>query len=200
MSQAIKEVGAVGRLLAKSNLSRSPIWNKPVEKVVPAQLHSFSTRLAMQGRADEARAELNLLLSELTQATLNGEVEALHLIGITDAKPLTAGQLVAGLSEMSQPRPAAILFALESGLDLEKTVSLRWSQAVMLRDTLNQMASAILRLQPRHLWCDYVFWQGNRPLPLFGLETDVYDAFGMTWVEFELAYSRLVPYAEVSTE
>jgi hypothetical protein len=107
---------------------------------------------------------------------------------------LTTGILKRGLIGMVRPRPAAILFGLEAGLEAEQVITLAWQK--VKPSTLTPYAIHILDSQPRHIRCQYVFWQnyndGNKPLPLFGLNEEVFDAFGMVWGELAAAYEHIV--------
>lgn len=108
----------------------------------------------------------------------------------------TVGQLRNGLEQLSRPRRAAILFGLDSDIDLYKIVTLTWADAKKpeLRWKMNSFAKSILSDQPRHISSPYVFWSFKEasPMPLFGLEQDVFDAFGMTWQELRLAYKNMI--------
>lgn len=108
----------------------------------------------------------------------------------------TVGQLRNGLEQLSRPRRAAILFGLDSGLALDKVVSLTWadSKKPELRWKMKSYARSILAGQPRHISFPYVFWsfEKQKPFPLFGLEQDVFDAFGMTWSELCHSYKKMI--------
>jgi hypothetical protein len=107
---------------------------------------------------------------------------------------LTTGILKRGLIGMVRPRPAAILFGLETGLEAERVITLTWQK--VKPSNLTPYAIHILDSQPRHIHCQYVFWQNykssNKPLPLFGLSEEVFSAFGIAWGELAVAYKHII--------
>ena len=109
---------------------------------------------------------------------------------------LTTGMLRRGMERLQRPRPGAIMFGLEQGLDSERLVTLTWKKAKSLE--LTEYSRLILRLQPIHLHSRYVFWDEYRgkPMPIFGFEQEVFDAFGRTWNELRVEYSSIQLYDE----
>jgi hypothetical protein len=109
-------------------------------------------------------------------------------------KLFTAGQLRRGLESLSRPAPAAIMFGLESGLDIDSVVTLTWSGAKKYKSCVTYVGR-VLDLQPIHIRSKYVFWRlesDGSPSLLFGINQEIFDAFGMVWGELDLAYKTML--------
>jgi hypothetical protein len=109
---------------------------------------------------------------------------------------MTAGQLKRGFEKMPRPYPAAILFSLEMSMNAEEVVMLTRLDAGALRKLgkLTEFAAHILDSQPIHIASKYVFWHevNSTPMPLFGLDAMVFEAFGLLWGELGAACGRLI--------
>ena len=109
-------------------------------------------------------------------------------------KVFTLADLRALLAPLSSVRRAAVLYTLDSHGTLEGTVMLSWKEA--LRDHHTEFTRDIVRLQPRHLRLNYVFWEyldGGQAVPLFGLAESVSEvAMGRSFAELQVLYDRMV--------
>lgn len=194
--QALKDIGSIAALLGSSPLAKSPLWGKPVDQIHPASILAFQTRLACDGKAGEAARIVESLIEELSTAVLRGEIEDVPVANYRPpAKRATLGEFRQRLELMDGPRPAAVLFGLETGLDIEAVITLTREQAGAMRSRLNETAKKILDLQPRALFSRYVFWQtiNGRQQPLFGLSLEIADLFDQEWAELCEAYARAIP-------
>jgi hypothetical protein len=195
--QALKDVGELSSLLGHSALSHSPIWNMPLERAHPMQLHAFLTRLNLDGRGEEGLSIVQTVLAQMQSAVARGELTDVPLLRFAiPQERMTLGDLRVGLEKLSRPRPAATLFGLEMHLEIDSVITLKWERANELRKsgTLTPMASDVLRLTPRHLGTPYVFWQELDDLvaPLFGLQLELAEIFNMEWPELRRAYRTII--------
>ena len=183
--------------LTNSLLASSPLWDKPVDQIIPAQLVAFRERLKLEGHQDTAPL-FKAIVDSLNQAKASGEIKGAPILDF--AKPKAAVmdlRVMRGAFErMSRPTPAAILFALEVGLDADELTVLTWerTKALVKAGRVKTYARSILEAQPRHISCKYVFWkQGPRggAHALYGVELEVFEEFGMIWSELEAAYKDM---------
>jgi hypothetical protein len=195
--QALKDVGELSSLLGNTPLSQSPIWNTPLDRAHPAQLHAFLARQNLDGRAEEGRSIVETVLGQVRATTARGELPEVPLLRFAiPQERMTLGELRVGLEKLWRPRPAAVLFGLETDLEVDSLISLKWDRANEMRQngTLSKMASEILRLTPRHLGTPYVFWQevNGSVAPLFGLALELAEIFDMEWPELRQAYRTII--------
>lgn len=190
---ALKDIEGIRPTLGNTPLSKSPIWSMPVDQIVPAQLTAYRTKMALAGQASEANAALQFALHCVMVAARQGKVDLVKMLHYSEPREalITAGMLKRGFVTMQRPRPAAILFGLESGLEIEQVVALTWEKVKRL--TLTPYAQRILDSQPIHIRSSYVFWseRDGKPQPLFGLSQEVFEVFGMVWGELVAAYSQI---------
>lgn len=199
MTPALKDIGSIKLLLGQSPLAQSPLWTKSIDTIVPQQLVAFTTNMGMQGREPKAHVTLELAMREIHKAVQDHKLpDTLPILTYKKSAhvTLTASELAQGLATLEAPRPAAILFGLEMGLTGTAAATVTWKQAIAWRNAgqLTERAAQILAKQPRHLQCAYVFWSessGGRPLPLFGLDSDVFAAMGLLWAELQAGYRTL---------
>lgn len=198
MQPALKDVGKIASLIGASPLSQSPLWNRPVDSIGPIDLFSFVSRCKMEGKGDLAESCVEVVLTELIRAVGRNEIPVVQALQYKrpDRTIMTLGELREGFAQMTAPTPAAILFGLETGLGSPEVVTLTWEKAIEMenRGVVTVLAKDCLRIQPRHLNSTYVFWRAGefRPIPLFGLDHEVFDAFGMIWGELCEAYKNLI--------
>lgn len=192
---ALKDIPGIAPVLGGTLLAQSPIWTTPVDRIHPSQLMAFRTRLALSGSKAQADAALDFAVRQVAQAVTKDEVLDVAMLDYIEPNEvtLTSAQVVTGFAQMQRPMPAAILLGLELGLTPDEVVTLTWQKAKKLK--LTQYARHILNSQPIHIATKYVFWQQRytKVMPLFGLEQEVFDVFGMVWGELQHAYSRMVP-------
>lgn len=97
---------------------------------------------------------------------------------------------------MGVGKGAAVLFALETGMNAVDVGRLTWPVATrMFRSaTLSDIAIGCTSMCLRQLHLQYVFWELNEDgvaAPVFSLDHDVYESFGLVWAELEAAYALL---------
>jgi len=191
---ALKDIEGICPTLGNTPLSKSPIWNTPVDQIIPAQLTAYRTKMALAGQASEANAAIQFALRCVMIAARQGKIDMVGMLHYSEPRDttITAGMLKRGFATMKRPRPAAILFGLESGLEIEQIISLTWEKAKRL--TLTPYAKRILDSQPIHIRCPYVFWseRAGKPQPLFGLSQEVFEVLGVVWGELAIAYNQIV--------
>ena len=190
----LKDIGTLGEVLKASPISTSPLWEQPVEAISRVQISSFIGRLSMQGHTAQALAAIHIAREQIDQAITAGQIQpttSFHIKPVI-ANKLTAGELACGLAELGQPAAALVMFALESGLDIDTAATLRWDQALSL--PLSDSAKALVHSQLRHIRCAYVFWEqtNDGARPLFDINRRLFDTFGMVWSEIEAAYPLLI--------
>lgn len=195
--QALKDIGSIASLLGSSPLAKSPLWGKPVDQIHPASILAFQTRLVADGKAREASRIVESLIEELSAAVTRGEIEDVPAARYRPPAPRsTLGEFRQRLALLESPRPAAILFGLETGMDIDSVITLTREQALAMRLRLSERAKKIIDLQPAALFSRYVFWQtmNGRQQPLFGLSLEVADLFEQEWPEIREAYAGAIPF------
>ncbi len=183
-----------------SPLAGSPIWAQPIESIIPSQITAFVDRQAQLGKRDEAESAVEIALAAITRAVGRNELPVPDMLSYyrPNRIVLTSTEIKDGLLYLDNPKAAAVLFALETGMDSVDVARLTHRALADFRKThmLSPIALECLREAPlRHVALQYVFWResdGGFPLPLFGLEADVFQAFGLVWAELEQGYNNLV--------
>jgi hypothetical protein len=185
--------------LANTAIANSPMWSSPIENIVPEQVVSFRARLSLLGKQSEADSAI---------AAMMGVVLSLHEAGRLDKAPVlrykapntdapTVDWFVSRLRALRGSEPAAVLFALHQNLRISQVVCMSRSGLKALADakSLDPYARLIASKQLAHIYTDYVFWRysGHVAMPLFGLESDLFDVFAMTWPELVTAYAGMIP-------
>lgn len=203
---ALKDIDGVGPVLGNTAIATSPLWNAPVDKISPYQLTAFRARLSIDGMKAQADAMIDFALQRVARLDTAATLKMLDYVEPDDAV-MTTTELVRGFEQMQRPKPAAILFGLEMGMSAEDVVSLTWPVAKQhaSRGRLTDYARHILCSQPISISSRYVFWQqsGKKAMPLFGLESEVFDVFGRVWAELQAGYRNLVivpEWSDLSTD
>lgn len=180
-------------------LASSPLWEQSVEKIHAVQLHALLRRYAEKNQRDIAETAIEICLNEVKRAVKDHEIPTPRMLDFTVPirHRMTKRELQRGLALMGARKAAAVLFALEMGMDAKAVGYLTWTKAMRMfkAATLTSVAIACTKICPRQMCLQYVFWQDDesgQPKPFFSLDADIYDAFGLVWAELETAYSRLL--------
>ncbi len=191
---ALSQIGTVQTLLGCSLLSKSPLWDQPLDKVIPEQLLAFKMRYAHTELAEQADNEVKCLINFLKDANCAVPgVDRCPLVGFTLATRvvMTATELIEGLQKMTCEQRQAVLFGLETGYMPEILATLTWENVQGLE--LSGLANNILRSRPRSIATNLVFWEAaNAKAPLLNLRHCIFDAFGLLWPELRTAYQTLL--------
>lgn len=179
---------------ASTPLAQSVLWDRPAADIIPAQLVALRARLKLEGY-DATDSLFRKVAAALDKVKQSGELAGAPILRYTEPKkaPMTSRDLRKGFEQMVRPMPAAILFALEVGIEADQVAVLTWTKLKTLK--LNPYAVQILEAQPRHIGSGYIFWkQANSglPIPLFDIELEVFEKFNMVWGELEEAYRGMV--------
>lgn len=192
---ALKDIGRIGALLGASPLSKSAIWFQPVMEIQSAQLFAFVERFAELGQRDLAETSINIAQSEIQKAIARNELGVPPMLSYKHPlrTRLTVSELKDGLEYLGQTRAAAVMFALETGLD-SVGVAMLTHKKLALMPELSEVAQEALKQCPRHIQTPYVFWEerGGKPMPVFGLDAAIFDAFGLVWAELAQGYENLI--------
>lgn len=195
---ALKEISSFKVSLADSQLAKSPLWNMQAHAIIPAQLSAFKARLGLEGFKGTSALFVKIVAA-LEQAKRSGEIENAPILRYSEPKPfvMTSRVLREGFERMTRPLPAAILFALETGLEPDELTALTWTKAKALVKTgkIKTYARLILESQPRHITSKCVFWKQDvkgTAQPLYELELEVFEQFKMVWSELQRAYSVMI--------
>lgn len=183
-----------------SPLASSPMWTQQVGEIDPAQITAFVARLTESGRRDQAESAVEIALAAITRAVGNNELPVPRMLAYhrPNRTVLTSTEIKDGLLILEQPRAAAVLFALETGMDSVEVSRLTHRLLAEFKKghQISPIAQECLNeAPPRHVALQYVFWRdtdSGMPLPLFGLEADVFNAFGLVWAELAQGYNNLV--------
>lgn len=194
-SPALKDIGRISTLLGVSPLSKSAIWHQPVDTIQPAQFYAFVDRFNELGQRDLAETAVDIVQSEVQKAVARNEIGIPPLLSYyrPTRTYLTAGELKNGLAYLGDARAAAVLFALETGLDA-LGVSMLTHRRLALMGEVSAIAKTCLEGYPRNLHTPYVFWEerDGRAMPIFGLDAAVFEAFGLVWGELAFGYEHLI--------
>lgn len=192
--QAMKDIAVLSAALGGTALAQSPIWQQPIDRVLPAQLLAFRERLKAMGQRDQADAAIDYVLTRVGHMVDAGALPMVPMLDYSEPRydVMTAGELIAGFERMSRPLPALILFALETKLNPEEVVMLTRQKARKME--MSARAREIIAGQPISLATKYVFWRdyNGRHMPVFGFDQELFDAFGEVWVEFRDRARNLV--------
>jgi hypothetical protein len=195
---ALKEI--LADQVGTSPLASSPMWEQPVGEIDPTQITAFIARLSELGRRDQAESAVEIALAAITRAVGNNQLPVPKMLSYyrPNRTVLTSTEFKNGLLILEQPRAAAVLFALETGMDTVEVSRLTHRGLAEFRKThaISPIAQACLdEAPPRHVALQYVFWResdAGMPLPVFGLEADVFNAFGLIWAEVVQGYNNMV--------
>lgn len=195
----LKEIGHLASRTGISPLAQSPLWHQDISTITLAQVCAFLAKMKLRDRRDEGESALEIALQEVQQAVARNEIAAPPLLSYRRANRvnLTIGELRQGLAYLDDMRATATLFALETGMNALDVTRLTRPRLTAWRRThqLSPLAAACLHRTPRHLSCPYVFWcetDDGAPLPLFGMDATIFEAFGLVWAELEQGYARLI--------
>ena len=189
----LKDIKSFRLNLADSALAKSPLWNQRAAEIVPAQIYAFKARLKLEGNKDVSYL-FRKIVRAIAEAKQAGDITDAPILAYSEPEAtLTSPMFRERFERMSRPTPAAILFALETGIDAEALITLTWKDVKGLK--LKSYARLILEAQPVHIAGKYVVWRQNakgKPEPLFGLEMEVFEHFRMVWSELESAYKVMI--------
>jgi hypothetical protein len=198
MQIALKNVGQMSNLSGINALTSSPLWEQPVDKIHPLQLHALVWRYAEKNQRDIAETAIQICLAEVNRVAVHNGEDAPLMLNYRSPYhyQMTKNDLRAGLVHLGVNKAAAVLFALESGMDGVEVASLTWNKVMRMFQTatLTSAAIACIKICPRQLHMQYVFWCRNEdgePRPIFGLDADVFDAFGLVWAELEHSFAKM---------
>ncbi|MEJ7806992.1 MAG: hypothetical protein WKG03_13850 [Telluria sp.] len=196
---ALKDIGNIAGRTGTLTLTQSPLWNMDVAKIDVVQLHAFIRRLSDAGQRDEAESAVEIAMQEVQLAVARNEIPPPPMLAYF--RPyritMTAGELRNGLVFLGAEKSAPIMFALETGMNLDEVARLTHKTLATFaqHNALSPIARECLASAPRHIRSQYVFWrQSNegKTYPMFGLDADVFDAFGMIWGELVVGYANLI--------
>ena len=192
---ALKDIGRIGALLGASPLSKSAIWFQPVMEIQPVQLFAFVERFSELGQRDMAETSIGIAQTEIQQAIARNEIGVPPMLSFKAPlrSRLTLAELKEGMDYIGRPRAQAMLFALETNLDAIGVAMLTYRKLALM-PPVSEIARECLAVCPRHIGTPYVFWEerAGRPMPVFGLDAAVFEAFGLVWAEFAFSYKHLI--------
>jgi hypothetical protein len=195
---ALKDVGNIAALIGMSALSKSSLWEQDVATIEAQQLHAYIWLQSSQGKRDQAESAVGMILQEVERVVKQCCLPAPPLLDYyrEERFVMTSGELRAGLTVLGQTKAAAILFALETGIDCDQIAAITQQglHEFKCRHTISALAEACLQTATRHASSCYVFWrtEGENTLPLGQLHVDVLDAFGMVWSELVASYENMI--------
>lgn len=181
----LQNVGKLRYTDAAEHLSTSALWGKSVYEADKMQIHALYQRLSMVLGQREAESVIDDAVRACMEAYLLGDLET--NAWMMYCCPLVAEEQVAARMErFSIMERYTIAIAVSASLSLREAITLTWNVAGHLSKTWPDDARVLLKCVPRHIRCPNVFWAHNslgEPKPLYHLEGEVLDAFGMPWVD-----------------
>lgn len=194
---ALKEI--VADTIGTSLLAASPMWDQAVDKIIPAQITAFVDRNAELGLRDAAESAISIAIERVAAAVDAGAMPRPSMLSYArpEKQEVSRQELTGGMQYLGDLRTAMVLFALETGLDVAEVSQLTYLRlkALRIERRFSVLAEACLECAPpRQLSLQYVFWENSEfgmPAPVFGLDADIFDAFGMVWAELTYAYNNM---------
>ncbi|WP_199153511.1 hypothetical protein [Chromobacterium sp. ASV23] len=188
-------------------LNKSKLWQLDTSKLTTINLISFIKQAAIDGFEYEARQDVLILLERMLDKMVAGTIPYNPIVTYDPAQPRRQprllGEYCTDLIELSIPRRRAILFALETDLDLslDDVVELSWRAAAEAATT--EASRRIVMGLPRHLRLPYAFWEWMdhaRAMPLVGLQASFEGiSGGRSFPEYKAGYKgalRVMPEAD----
>ena len=179
----VSELGNLKELVGGGPLAGSFLWRRDVESIHPAEVQCFLRLREARGCGDQARQNVEALLSELRTCVARGEVRGALIERLSAPSAFTLRDFEEALAMMSPARQAAVRFAWLTDIDLMTAATIRWSEALVLVRG-KPYARQLLDTQPRHIRTDRVFWEviGRQATPLFSLPSHFEVVTGgVTW-------------------
>lgn len=183
--------------LAVSDLATDEFWKYQLNEMTPLRVEFFYHRARFVDKFDEAKSLVRNLQAALLRTENQSFIKATDLVLLGHRVPdpiFTIDDFVDGLNLMTEVRQNALLFALETGMDPDKVIGMRWNDQVNLPST--PCIRNILKTQAelRHLKLPYVFWEreGKTALPLVTLREDAEMAFCKSWPAIVVSFKEMV--------
>lgn len=194
----LAQLGSLPALLPNSLLSTSPLWKREVKSVRSLDLALFLRLHKGSGNYLKALREVDVLKNAVMQAHIDDALpeDALSLMEHTAAhERLSLGEFVEWLEQTTLARRRAILFCLETEMNVKAAIDLTWRDLRQVQMT--EFATELVRASVRHIRLPYVFWDtlpNGAAAPLFGLqETALEVSQGLGINVLRRLYRDLVP-------
>lgn len=169
-----------------SYLQDSPLWCRDVDDITSLDLLLFFLTAADEDHAAAVELQIHALQNRALGAIVTGEVGQVDWICWSPPSlRLTLGEITQMFSVAPFERRRALMFALETGLDLKRVVALNWKQLKSIK--LTPFAQQVIDSQTRHIRLPYVFWEwadANTAMPLLSLDVtalEVSEGHGWAW-------------------
>ena len=187
-------------LIEQSPLRGDVFWKYELHEMTPMRVNFFYYRAKALGETDSAKSLIRGLQNALLQAKNQPFLQRADLTLLTHKVPeelFTVDDFVDALNQMTDVRQNAILLALESGMDIDRIINLKWDEEVNLPSTACVRMVLGHQAQRRHVSLPYVFWEwaGDTALPLLSLMADAEFAFGKSWPAIICSYSEMSMYS-----
>lgn len=189
------ELGDLPKLLSNSLISTSHLWKREASEIKQLDLLLFLHQYKHTNLYGKACREVNLITGAGIDALITGELDVAEFAFFEHPKVFfTSDEFCEWMSEVSDARRNAILFALEMDLDPKVVIGLRWKDLTAL--SLTPVSQEIISNQVRHLNLKYVFWEfltNGSAAPLFGLSESAAEVSqGLPFQTLRELYQRMV--------
>lgn len=176
-------------------LASDPLWTRPLGELSEVDMIAYYARNRFNH--DNAVKAIDTLQTELVIAAMEGAVTTAEMWIVGHDLPptrFTADDYIDGLLKLSQPRRAAVHFAMVTRMEPHLVAELTWKEVTQfLRPDELEVLQA--RASVRHIKLPYVFWEwatDRIAAPLIRLREDAEAAFGMPWPRIQLNYSSML--------
>jgi len=177
------------------------LWQREVASVDENDLHDFMRRHHDSEVAEKEALQLVNVAYKYANARSQMPPSLCNFYFVKNK--LTPDEFRSRLQRVPQERRRAILFALETGMDIRDVVELTWKNLPPMFQ-FSEFAGGIVRGLVRHFKLPYVFWeivQNGVAAPLFGLGTDAEEvAQGHGFARFRLMYAKMIFVDQVQEE
>lgn len=181
-------------------ISASHLWEHRVERISATELSAFIRSHWGTPNYYESIRQVERLIDAGWSAFIDRKIRKTPPMIKFDPEPkqrITVDELVAWLSEASEVRRRAILFALETKMPIADVIELTWPRLNMIKHQIPGYALKLAHSTPRHIRLNYVFWENMQGMiagPLFGLaETVLEVSQGLGYEALQRLYDTTIP-------
>lgn len=184
-----------GKANFPEELSQFAIWDMDADRVAPVHLSGFFYRAKLVVSREAAKAAVETIALDISNANMQGFVHNDRLEGYRIASsPMLLGELRSGLEKLDLAERRCTFFSLIMGWSLERVSDLTWPEVKTITSIISDAAWDVLESLPRHLRSDLVFWRdtGNGVAKLADVRFKVEMAFGCDYDKLRAKFASMV--------
>jgi len=161
------------------------VWNKAVDTVTQLDYSVLAYQLMREHDRTKAQRAVDYFKDCIDRAREIGMDAPLLRRPVLKEPVMVLSELEGWLKKMTIPRRRCFLYALASEQNLTEVMEMTWKEYAKQCRKVPEYCQNIVRMQPRHIHSDLVFYElhNNKPLALSGLEFESLMITGKPWVE-----------------